>query len=70
MVIEMAKKAHELRDMTVTELESLARERAEDLLNARMKLRLRQLDNALSVRTLRRELAVIKTVIAEKRAAG
>jgi len=66
----MAKKAHELRDMTVTELESLARERAEDLLNARMKLRLRQLDNALSVRTLRRELAVIKTVIAEKRAAG
>ena len=66
----MAKKAHDLREMTVAELEGLARERSEDLLNARMKLRMRQLDNPLSVRNLRRELAVIKTVIAEKRAAG
>ncbi len=66
----MAKKAHDLREMTVAELEGLVRERSEDLLNARMKLRMRQLDNPLSVRNLRRELAVIKTVIAEKRAAG
>lgn len=66
----MAKKAHELRDMTVAELESLVQERSEDLLQARMKLRLRQLDNPLSIRNLRRELAVIKTVIAEKRAAS
>jgi ribosomal protein L29 len=31
---------------------------------------MRQVDNALSVRMARRELAKIKTVITEKRAAG
>jgi len=61
------KKAHELREMTAVELENLARERAEDLMQLRMKLRLRQVDNPLSIRSTRRELAVIKTVIAEKR---
>ncbi len=63
----MRKKAHDLRDMTLSELESLARERSEELMNTRMKLRLRQVDNPLSVRNLRRELAVIKTVMNEKR---
>lgn len=65
----MAKsKAHDLRGMTLAELESLARERAEELMQMRMKLRLRQIDNPLSVRNARRELAVIKTVMNEKRA--
>ena len=43
------------------------RERAEELMNGRMKLKMRQNDNPLSVRNTRRELAVIKTVINEKR---
>jgi ribosomal protein L29 len=63
----MKKKAHDLRELTLTELESMARERAEELMNARMKLKMRQNDNPLSVRNTRRELAVIKTVINEKR---
>lgn len=61
------KKAHDLRDMSVEELESLADERSEDLLNMRMQLRMRRLDNPLSVRTARRELAVIRTVLHEKK---
>lgn len=65
----MAKqKAHDLREMTLSELEGMARERAEELMQMRMKLRLRQIDNPLSVRNARRELAVIKTVMNEKRA--
>jgi len=63
----MKKKAHDLRELTLTELESMARERAEELMNGRMKLKMRQNDNPLSVRNTRRELAVIKTVINEKR---
>jgi large subunit ribosomal protein L29 len=64
----MKKKAHDLREMTLTELESMARERAEELMQMRIKLRLRQIDNPLSVRNARRELAAIKTVMNEKRA--
>jgi ribosomal protein L29 len=65
----MKKKAQDLREMSLTELEGLAKEKAENLLQDRMRLRLRRIDNPLSVRTARRELAVIKTIIAEKRAA-
>ncbi len=61
------KKAHEFRDMSVEELESLVTEKSEDLLNMRMKLKMRRMDNPLSVRIARRELAVIKTVMTEKK---
>ena len=61
------KKAHDLRDMTLEDLVSLEREKAEELMNQRLRLKLRQLDNPLSVRNTRRELATIKSVITEKR---
>lgn len=64
------KKAHDLRDMSVEDLVSLERERAEELMNLRLRLRLRQVDNPLSVRNIRRELATIKTVITQKRKAA
>ena len=64
------KKAHELRDFTLEDLESLEREKAEELMNLRLRLKLRQIDNPLSIRTARRELAIIKTVITEKRQAA
>ncbi|MEZ4387489.1 MAG: 50S ribosomal protein L29 [Candidatus Krumholzibacteriia bacterium] len=64
------KKAHDLRDLTVEDLESLEREKAEDLMNLRLRLRLRQVDNPLSIREARRELATIKTVITEKKRAA
>ena len=63
------KKAHDLRDLTIEDLESMEREKAEDLMNLRLRLKLRQVDNPLSIRVARRELATIKTVITEKKAA-
>jgi large subunit ribosomal protein L29 len=65
----MTKKAHDLRDLGVEDLESLATEKAEELMNQRMRLKLRQLDNPLAVRNIRRELATIKTILNEKRRA-
>jgi large subunit ribosomal protein L29 len=64
------KKAHDLRDMSIEELESLAAEKSEDLLTLRMQLKMRRLDNPLAVKTARREVAVIKTVINEKKLAA
>lgn len=60
------KKAHDYRDMSLEELQTLVTEKSEDLLNLRMQLKMRRLDNPLAVRTARRELAVIKTVMTEK----
>jgi large subunit ribosomal protein L29 len=64
------KKAHDLRDLTLEDLKSLEGEKSEELMNLRLRLALRQVDNPLSVRNLRRELATIKTVITEKRKAA
>ena len=63
------KKAHELRDLPLEELETLVREKSEELMNLKIQLNMRQVDNPLQVRQARREIAVIKTVITEKRAA-
>ena len=62
------KKAHELRDLPLDELESIEREKSEELMNMKIQLNMRQMDNPLQVRELRREIAVIKTVLTEKRA--
>jgi large subunit ribosomal protein L29 len=62
------KKAHELRDLPIEELESLLTEKSEELMTLRIQLNLRQMDNPLQVRHARREIAVINTVITEKRA--
>ena len=62
------KKAHELRDLPLDELESIEREKSEELMNMKIRLNMRQMDNPLQVRELRREIAVIKTVLTEKRA--
>ena len=64
------KKAHELRDLPLEELETLERERAEELMNLRIQLNMRAVDNLLQVRNARREIAVIKTIITEKKAAS
>ena len=64
------KKAHELRDLPLEELESLERERSEELMNLKIQLNMRAVDNPLSVRNARREIAVIKTLINEKKAAS
>ena len=61
------KKAHELRELPLEDLETLVRERAEELMHERIKLKMHQVDNPLHIRSMRRELAIIKTVINEKR---
>ena len=63
------KKAHEYRELPLEELEDLVREKSEELMNLKIQLSMRQVDNPLQVRTARRELAVIKTVITQKRSA-
>ncbi len=63
-------KAHELRDQSLEELVSLEKDKAEELMQLKIKLSMHQLDNPLQVRELRREVAVIKTVINQKRASG
>ena len=63
------KKAQELRDLAIEELESLLTEKSEELMTLKIQLNLRQMDNPLQVRSARREIAVINTVITEKRAA-
>ena len=64
------KKAYELRELSLEDLESLEREKSEELMQLRMKLKMRQIDNPLSVRVARREMARIKTAITEMRASG
>ena len=63
------KKASELRDLPLDELQSLLTEKSEELMTMKIQLNMRQLDNPLQVRSARREIAVINTVITEKRAA-
>jgi len=64
------KKAHEFRDLPLAELETLERERSEELMNLKIQLKMRAVDNPLQVRNARREIAVIKTIITEKKAAS
>ena len=56
-------------DLPLEELETLVREKSEELMNLKIQLNMRQVDNPLQVRQARREIAVIKTVITQKRAA-
>ena len=45
------------------------REKSEELMNLRIQLNMRQLDNPLRVRQTRREIAVLRTVINQKKGA-
>ena len=60
-------KAFELRDLSVHELTARVEEQSEQLMNYRLQLKSRKLDNPLSYRIARRELARLKTVLNEKR---
>lgn len=63
------RKASELRDLPVDELENIVRDKSEELMNMKIKLKMRQLDNPLKVRQTRREIAVLRTVITQKKSA-
>lgn len=61
------KKAFEFRDLSIDQLEAAIVEEAENVMNMRMKLGARTLDNPLNYREARRALARMKTVLNEKR---
>lgn len=60
-------KAFEMRDLSVDELEARIAEESENLMTMRMQLKGRTLDNPLNFRAARRDLARMKTVLAEKK---
>lgn len=62
-------KAVELREMTLDELRLREEDLVEELTRNRIQLSIKRLDNPLLVRTTRRELARVKTILREKLAA-
>ena len=58
-------KAFELRDLSLDELEARIAEESENIMNMRIQLKGRTLDNPLNYRKARRELARMKTVLTE-----
>ena len=60
-------KAFEMKDLSVEELESRIAEQSENIMNLRLQLRGRTLDNPLNYRAARRDLARMKTVLNVKK---
>ncbi len=58
-----------LRDLSIAELQQKARETKEELFNLRFQLRTGHLSDFSRVRAVRRDYAVIATVISQKRIA-
>jgi large subunit ribosomal protein L29 len=63
-------KAQELGNMTIEELKAHQDSLLDELANLRVKLVLRQLDNPLRVRALRRDIARARTIIRQKQIAA
>lgn len=61
-------KASELRDLTLSELEAKAREVRAEYFGARVRFATGQLENTAKLRTLRRDVARLETVVREKAA--
>ena len=59
-------KPHEMREMTLDELQQHHDSLLDDLVNLRIKLSVKQLDNPLRVRGLRREIARARTILRDK----
>jgi large subunit ribosomal protein L29 len=59
-------KPNTLRDLTVDELQTRVTELREELFNLRFRNSMKQLDNPLKIRTSRREMSRLLTVLREK----
>ena len=59
-------KAADLRNMTESELKAHHDTLVDELVNLRVKLSMRQLDNPLRVRALRRDIARTMTILRQK----
>jgi large subunit ribosomal protein L29 len=60
-------KSHEMREMAIDELEQHHETLMDELVNMRIKLSVKQLDNPVRIRYLRREVARAKTILRDKR---
>ena len=63
-------KAVELKELTLDELIDREEDLTEELTRLRIQLSIKRLDNPLQVRVVRRDLARVKTIVAEKAAAA
>jgi len=59
-------KSHDMREMTLEELQSRHDEMVDEYINLRIRLPLKQVDNPLRVRSLRRDIARARTILREK----
>jgi large subunit ribosomal protein L29 len=59
-------KAHSIREMTSDEVRQKLRDLGEELFNLRFRNSMKQLDNPLQIREIRRALARYKTVLKER----
>ncbi len=63
-------KGSELRELGVEELERKVRETRDELFNAKIKQATGQLENSAMLKSLRRDVARIETVLGDKREAA
>ena len=63
-------KATELRELSIEELKNRLKGEEESLSNLRFQLSTSQLENPIKVRLVRKDIARLQTVIAEKQAAS
>jgi len=60
-------KAEKIRDMTEDEMRTKIREITEEIFNLRFRNAMRQLQNPLSIREKRRDIARLQTLLTERR---
>ena len=60
-------KAEKIRDMTEDEIRTKIREITEEMFNLRFRNSMRQLQNPLSIREKRRDIARLQTLLTERR---
>jgi large subunit ribosomal protein L29 len=63
-------KMTDIRDLSLVELEKRLSDEEENLANLRFQLATSQLESPIKVRTVRRDIARIKTLIREKKSAA
>ena len=59
--------AEKVRSMEATDIETRIKGLEEELFNLRFRNAMKQLENPLEIRNLRRDLARLKTILAEQR---
>ncbi len=59
-------KAHELHELPIDELKKRLQEEEESLTNLRFRLATSQLESPINVRTVRRDIARLRTVLSRK----